>query len=121
MATYQVYENPQGQHEAVKQGWSWPGFFLGVIWALYKKLWSIGLGTLALFFVLGATGAPGGLLNLAALVAWVIFGVNGNKWREANLLSRGYEAKGVFQADNPEGAVALCIKTKQSVPEGALA
>ncbi|WP_226912943.1 hypothetical protein [Halomonas sp. 3D7M] len=37
MKEFKIYMHPAGMHEAVKQGWSWPGFFFGPIWALVKK------------------------------------------------------------------------------------
>ena len=37
MKTYKIFKNPTGQYEAVKQGWSWPAFFFGGIWACVKK------------------------------------------------------------------------------------
>lgn len=37
MKTYKIFKNPTGQYEAVKQGWSWPAFLFGGIWACVKK------------------------------------------------------------------------------------
>jgi len=117
MKQYKVYVNPQGSHEAVKQGWSWPAFFFSFIWAMIKKMWGLGVGILVAFvvlgFIIGASGAGKGgdaLINIAAIIANIIFGVNGNKWRENNLPTRGYEYKETVTAENPEGAVALYIK-----------
>ena len=41
MKTYKIFKNPTGQYEAVKQGWSWPAFFFGGIWACVKKIWGL--------------------------------------------------------------------------------
>jgi hypothetical protein len=46
MKTFKIYEPPTGECEAVKQGWSWPAFFFGPIWALVKTLWGLGVGFL---------------------------------------------------------------------------
>ncbi len=95
MKQYKVYKHPSGSTEAVKQGWSWPGFFFSFIWAMVKKMWGLGVGVLIGFFVLGfIIGAAGGalaamrLLMLSAIIANIIFGVNGNSWRE-KILSLG--------------------------------
>jgi hypothetical protein len=53
MKTYNIYVNPQGAGEAVKQGWSWPGFFFNFIWALIKRIWVLGVVLMILSFALG--------------------------------------------------------------------
>lgn len=117
MKQYKVFKHPSGAIEAVKQGWSWPAFFFSFIWAMVKKMWPLGIGVLIGFFVLGmVVGAAGGgnggeaLINIAAIISNVVFGLNGNAWREANLHSRGYELEDTVTAANPEGAVALYLK-----------
>lgn len=117
MKQYKIYTNPQGTHEAVKQGWSWPAFFFGCIWAMVKKMWALGIGVLIACFifggVIGATMAGQNgevLINVASLIVSIIFGFNGNNWREANLKDRGYDYKKNVIAVNPEGAIALYMK-----------
>lgn len=117
MKQYKVYKHPSVATEAVKQGWSWPGFFFSFIWAMVKKMWGLGVGVLIGFFVLGfINGAAGGgssgdaLINVVAIIANIIFGINGNSWREKNLASRGFEQVDTVTAANPEGAVALYLK-----------
>jgi len=59
MKTFDLYRHPTVGYEAVKRGFSWPGFFIGAIWALSKRMW------------LGGT---------LLLIAWVIlFGVRGEE------------------------------------------
>ncbi|AEI14129.1 Protein of unknown function DUF2506 [Flexistipes sinusarabici DSM 4947] len=117
MKQYKIYANPQGNYEAVKQGWSWPAFFFSFIWAMVKKMWGLGVGVLIAFlvlgFIIGASGSGSGgdaLIRVASIIVKIIFGVNGNKWRESNLPKRGYEYKETVAAANPEGAVALYMK-----------
>lgn len=50
------------------------------------------------------------VMNLLALVAAIIFGINGNSWREKHLLSRGFDLVDTISAANAEGAVALYMK-----------
>jgi len=121
MKQYKIFANPQREDEAVKQGWSWPAFFFSWIWALVKKRWGLGIGVfvgfLLLGFIIGASGAGSGgqaLINIAALITSIIFGSNGNKWRESNLLTRGYEYIETVTATNPEEALALYLKGKEN-------
>lgn len=119
MKTYKVFVNPQGSSEAVKQGWSWPGFFFNIIWALVKKLWVLGVVLMILTFALGfvegtmevtsgkeAASEISAFTSILNFVIAVIFGVKGNQWREKNLLSRGYKYQDTVDAQNPEAAIA---------------
>ena len=122
MKQYKVFKHPSGAIEAVKQGWSWPAFFFSFIWAMVKKMWALGVGFFAAFFILGIIlglagvkeNAANGLINIAAIIANIVFGVNGNAWREKNLLSRGFEFRGTVTAANPDGAMALILKSDQA-------
>jgi hypothetical protein len=122
-----LYVNPQGTSEAVKQGWSWPGFFFNIIWALIKKMWVLGgvllFVSIAIGVVEGTIEASSGkeaasglnvLTSILNIVVSVVFGVNGNKWREKNLLSRGYEYQDTVEAQNPEAAIASWFKNSKS-------
>lgn len=128
MKTFRIYEHPQGSHYAVKLGWSWPGFLFGAIWALYKKLWLPGAGLFILFFILKVIEADvymssgeqagreiSGLIGLLGIVLAILFGVNGNRWHENNLKSRGFELQDTLDAENPEAAIATWIKTKNKI------
>ena len=53
MKQFNVYENPSGMKEAVKQGWSWPGFFFNWIWCFVKKMSGLGFGVLGAYFGIG--------------------------------------------------------------------
>jgi len=127
MKTYKIFVNPQGTGKAVKQGWSWPGFFFNIIWALIKKMWVLGGVLLFVFIGLGVVEgtievssgkeAASGLnviTSILNIVVSIVFGVNGNKWREKNLLSRAYEYQDTVEAQNPEAAIALWFKNSKS-------
>ncbi len=117
MKEYHIFSHPSGEHEAVKQGWSWPAFFFGFIWAFVKKMWQIGLGVILGFMALGmfldlSNGQTENdvILNILSLLVAVVFGLNGNRWRVRNLTSRGYEMKMTLISENPEMAIAEYIK-----------
>ena len=43
---------------------------------------------------------------LAAIMVKIVFGINGNSWRESSLTNRGYKFKDTVTAANPDGAIA---------------
>ena len=120
MKTYKIFVSPQGNSEALKQGWSWPGFFFNFIWALIKRMWVLGVVlmvlSIALGFIEGTVEVSSGkevasgisvITSILNLVIAVVFGVKGNKWREKKLISCGYKYQDTVDAENPEAAVAL--------------
>lgn len=122
MKQFKVFKHPDGSLEAVKQGWSWPGFLFSGIWAIVKKLWFISAvffaGFMGFSLFLAILGVPeeaiGVIINLCSLVLCVLFGINGNRWREQNLCQRGYDEVDLISAANPEGALALYIKQNRT-------
>lgn len=112
---YKIFKHPAGMTEAVKQGWSWPAFSFFPIWAMVKKMWGLGIGSLFLLLLLAAVDSGGGVggefaLGLVGLIPYIIAGVYGNSWREKNLVSRGFEHVDAVTAANPDGALALYLK-----------
>lgn len=113
MNKYKIYENQGGLKEAVKQGWSWPAAFFSFIWAFIKKMNALGAGTLGGFVMLGVIvgvsvadeDTSSGLLILLDIASFVVFGVNGNAWRENNLMARGYMLTREVSAASDEAAL----------------
>ena len=117
MNTFNVYRHATKGTVAVKMGFSWPGFFFTWIWMLIKQLWGTAVVWIAMWIVMnillsaaGYVGNQGGTNPLALgglalfLVLHLIPGFMGNRWREVNLLKRGYKQIGTAQGDTPEGA-----------------
>ncbi len=125
MKTFNIYANPQKQYKAVKIGWSWPGFFFCIVWALIKQMWAVAGILFAVFFVIGmlTAGMPedvsNGLLNILSLGASLLVGFQGNNWVRANLLSRGYELIDTVTATNKEAAIALFLRSSSPVAVAA--
>ena len=125
LKNYKIFRHPNGQLEAVKQGWSWPAFFFSGVWLLFKKIW--GLGLILCFFYLiltvievsfaGPTEEAGAVIQflsvLIQLVIGVILGITGHTLREKNLLSRGFELKKTVAASNQEIALSRYLKSNQ--------
>lgn len=123
MKQYKIFTHPSGQQEAVKQGWSWPGFCFGGFWALVKKMWGLAalilIGGFSIGFLMGVImplETANLVTNIIALGIAIAIGMNGNQLREQNLLSRGYQVSGEFvDAKNPDGAVARFLENETSV------
>lgn len=121
-----IYKHPSGKIEVVKQGWSWPAFFFIWIWAMAKKIWHVGtivvFSIVILIFMKLYYGI--GIQDIAtisfiidgifAITVGIIFGKNGNFWREKNLLKRGYEFRGNVAAENAEQAIAMFLKSENN-------
>tara|TARA_B100000315_G_C14416745_1_gene513592 strand:- start:74 stop:811 length:738 start_codon:yes stop_codon:yes gene_type:complete len=119
MKTYKIFKNHFGLMEAIKQGWSWPGFFFGVIWCFFKKLWHLGVIIIGIILFLEFF-LPEEALWLNSIFIWgsfIYFGTSGNQLRESKLLGLGYEFVGTSNATSPEGAIAMYQKHGDSRSE----
>jgi len=122
MKQYKVYEKSQNQYEAVKQGFSWPGFFFSFWWCLFKKLWVIAvilvgsllcLGILVNIVGLNAT-ASSAVINLASVGISFYFGFKGNELRTDDIYNRGGKLLTTITASNPRSAITLALIRKHS-------
>ncbi len=118
MKTYKVLTHPSGSTQAVKQGWSWPAFLVPHIWALFKRLWGLAVGAsfafVAFVFISEEVDidriGPFLVLVGAELGVRIIFGANGNSWREVNLISRGFTESSVVTVGAAGGRVLKRLK-----------
>lgn len=126
MRSFNVFSNDDGDYRAVKQGWCWPAFFFGSIWALFSGLWLAALLLLPIEFVFSIVGnnANGAfdpydrydettrLVVLAVfsipLAIRVLLGWFGNSWRAQKLLRLDFSNIGRVQADGKAHAISLC-------------
>lgn len=118
MTTFDIYRHPTLGYAAVKRGFSWPGFFIGPIWALTKRMWlGGGLLLVAAFFLFAAQsdaaekGDGGGrlLLFVIQLAFAITIGVLANKRWARSLARRGFEHLGTADAVEPDGAIASFV------------
>jgi hypothetical protein len=129
MKQYKILGHPTCGIEAVKQGWSWPAFFLAALWALHRRMWKLAVvsygaflllnfSAMALFVDFGAFTASAEFMAallfgtepislVVLLPGAVLFGLFGNRWREEMLLRRGFEVKARKTAPTPESATLL--------------
>ena len=78
----------------IKEGFSWVAFFLGPIWALWHRLWTIALIVLTGYFLINLGGNFLDLGSKTILIAQFSFcfclGLWGNDCRRWNLMRQGY-------------------------------
>lgn len=99
---------PNQQIVEVKEGFCWPAFFFGGLWALVRREWLLALAMLLVFgglvfvdeaFVRGQRSLTRVALMLVAYVAYMLIcGLKGNAWRRAALQRRGYSDAGAGNA-----------------------
>jgi len=107
VTVYAVYEPPAGTKDLteraeklafVKEGFSWPAFFIPLLWLLYQRMW-IEFTVLLLIYI-GVSVAIGADSQAQALSFWinlaisVLFAFEANDLREASLRRRGYRFAG---------------------------
>jgi hypothetical protein len=111
MKTFRVFKHPALGYQAVKVGFSWPGFLFPAIWLLIKKLWwhalivisSIILLTfIEMFFNNAQTSV---MVLLVEVGIYVLVGVSGNEWRVIDLQAQSYELIDTLQAETPHAAI----------------
>jgi uncharacterized protein DUF2628 len=80
----------------VKEGFSWPAFFVPVLWLIYHRMWIELILLIVAFAALQwAFGTQEELLFWASLAVTVLFAFEANDLRTAALERRGYRLTGV--------------------------
>ena len=122
MKRFEVYSHPMFGWTAVKNGFTWPGFFFTGLWMFVCRMW-IGGGVVCVLgmatpFVAEAFGYAlfadeetalmmTGLIYLGSWFALcVTIGSKGNAWRRVTLGKRGFTHVKSVQAQSADAAVA---------------
>jgi hypothetical protein len=83
----------------VKEGFSWPAFFLPALWLIYQRMWIelvvFVIACVALQWAFGLSDQGQALLGWASLALVVLFALEANDLRTAALERRGYRLAGV--------------------------
>lgn len=124
MKKFYIYENKVINHvEAVKDGFSWPGFLFTLIWLVYKRMWTL-VGAYALvitMIVLAGLSLPKGgselLSNIFGIAASVWLGLKGNYEYGKHLEKNGYKKIGEILAKDKQSAVYNYIAYRKNTNE----
>ena len=106
---HNVYQHPDGRREIIKNGFSWPAFLLGPLWAWRKGMGLLGLQLLAVGLFLPfvpvifvdlfeEAGILVDLIVTLSVLTWI--GAHGNAWLRRSVLDRGFE---LLQESTPAG------------------
>lgn len=123
MKMFNIYVDKNNTYKAVKKGWSWPAFFFGSIWALFKGLWLLGIVLFPIELLLNMISnivekmsakspdhAEDYIVIAIAIIMLTIriwFGKKGNIWRENKLLKGGFSFCKSLEANNEQNAIKL--------------
>jgi hypothetical protein len=127
MRTFNVFQHPDAGLVAVKVGFSWPAFFFGFIWMMFKKMWGLVGAWLGMYFVLtliekfleGVVKSNAHFsvqvvlwifVSGAYVTLWLLPAFRGNQWVERNLRAQGYVAIFTVEAENALEASYSCNK-----------
>jgi hypothetical protein len=92
----------------VREGFSWPAFFLSLLWLLWHRLWLAAL-VYAVATLLIALLLPPGLALPANLALTFLLGAHAHDLRRRALARRGYAEVGVVTAADRDHALARLL------------
>ena len=97
--SHTVYEHADGRRETIKNGFSWPAFVFGPLWAWRTGMFSLGFALLAVYvglqlipvILIDLLGGAGTLVDfLITMVVLIWIGSRANEWRRKSALDRGF-------------------------------
>lgn len=108
MKIYTVYLNPRkpAPYENavfVEERFSWLGFFVPLIWAIYNRVWSV-VAFMAVFMCLAGAmihydESTAGPMKVIALIINLYVGLNGNDMIRKRLSRQGYILANIISGD----------------------
>ena len=110
---FHIYKNPTGMVEAIKNGWSWPGFFNSSLWLIYKGMFILALQVFVFFAMFVFFGIPEQIVAVVSIGIGIYFGVNGNRLYRQFLEKQGYKFFLSVYADNLANAKAKFVEHMQ--------
>ncbi len=114
MKIYTVYQDPGTLSPdygatAIKEGFCWPAFFFGPLWALWHRMWFAALGLLAglvlvkiVVDLIGADPVSTGAITLGVMT---LVGFGANDARGQALRAHGWRQAGIAAGRDREGAL----------------
>ena len=105
--------SPDRDAVVISEGFCWPAFFFGPLWALTHRMWFAALGILSTYALIGLGAGIVSLDLLTTAALWggtaAIFGFCANDWRRTALISRGWHLAGIATAADQDTALRRFI------------
>jgi hypothetical protein len=110
--SFEIFTKDSAAPQAVKRGFSWPGFFFTWIWAFSRGLLMQGIALFAVslagsLIVWWAFNSDPIISTVLSLIVQILVGRNGNAWRCQKLENAGYRCNRTVNASSPEDAIKL--------------
>lgn len=101
--------SPDRDALAVKEGFCWPAFIFGPLWALWQRMWRAAFFIVLAYVLVGtalALVAPDPVTDFAiSLAVSVLIGYFANDWRRASLARAGWRFEGLSAAADRDAAM----------------
>ena len=136
MKRFDVYSHTTYGSRAVKQGFSWPGFFFNAFWMAWCRMWvgaialivGVSVGFFVVSMIIGAlfgsameTMDDASIEEFIALVYWgcglissILVGAKGNEWHRRRLSKRGFTHLRTVEAASADAALAEAVAEEKA-------
>ena len=88
----------------VKEGFSWPAFLVPFLWLIYKRMWIVLAGYIAIQLILAGIaavlGTPDQVAMVCSLALSAVLGFEGNNLYRWTLNRRRFRQQAIVAADN---------------------
>ena len=92
--------------EVIKNGFSWPGFFFGPVWALAKRLYPHAAVLIVIYVALIAAPLHDWIAISSEIAVRVLVGLMGNDWRRRELARHGFRLEETVECATDGEALA---------------
>ncbi len=126
MRTYSVHIRRHGPDAEpvfalVKEGFNWPAFFFNIFWALWRRLWLVAIGLVAISLAIAIIAKAIGLAlsgQAVLIIGWsVIVGMLANDVRRYYLSCEGFIEEGIAAGKNSDYALFDYLRDTAGLPK----
>jgi len=119
MAIYTVVGRDGDREEDflfLREGFCWPAFFFGGLWALWHRQWITAAAVFALAAIAAVASLPETVTAILTLVVQLLLGFEGVALRLRSLLASGYRERGLVAGRSLEEAELRFFASRKDVP-----
>jgi hypothetical protein len=119
MAIYTVVGKNGGREEDIlflREGFCWPAFFFGGLWALWHRQWLVAAAVFGLAATMAAAALPEAVDAILTLAVQLILGLEAQALRLRSLLASGYVERGLVAGRRLEEAELRYFASRMDAP-----